>query len=156
MYFVHQKISCTRHFSNILITDLHITSAAQSVVTYTQSHFGIRKYHKPNLDHIYRNINPDHHHLYHAFSLNLNLSGDIRGKGIQYQSEWTVITARWCRVASWLYVKEAMKRFGMFPHVTPEPQLAEERLVGWSLTSLFSTNTAISETKGQGWKVKEG
>ena len=26
-------------------------------------------------------------------------------------------------------------------------------LVGWSLTSLFSTNTAISETKGQGWRV---
>jgi len=30
-----------------------------------------------------------------------------------------------------------------------------EWLVGWSLTSLFSTNTAISvsETKGQGWRV---
>ena len=27
------------------------------------------------------------------------------------------------------------------------------QLVSWSLTSLFSTNTAISETKGQGWKV---
>ena len=27
------------------------------------------------------------------------------------------------------------------------------RPVSWSLTSLFSTNTAISETKGQGWKV---
>jgi len=27
------------------------------------------------------------------------------------------------------------------------------KLVSWSLTSLFSTNTAISETKGQGWKV---
>jgi len=26
-------------------------------------------------------------------------------------------------------------------------------LVGWSLTSLFSTNTAISETKGQEWRV---
>jgi len=26
-------------------------------------------------------------------------------------------------------------------------------LVSWSLTSLFSTNMAISETKGQGWKV---
>jgi len=26
-------------------------------------------------------------------------------------------------------------------------------LLGWSLTSLFSTNTAISETKGQGWRV---
>ena len=26
-------------------------------------------------------------------------------------------------------------------------------LVGWSVTSLFSTNTAISETKGQGWRV---
>jgi len=25
--------------------------------------------------------------------------------------------------------------------------------VSWSLTSLFSTNMAISETKGQGWKV---
>jgi len=25
--------------------------------------------------------------------------------------------------------------------------------VGWSLTSLVSTNTAISETKGQGWRV---
>jgi len=24
---------------------------------------------------------------------------------------------------------------------------------GWSLTSLLSTNTAISETKGQGWRV---
>jgi len=30
----------------------------------------------------------------------------------------------------------------------------EERLqVSWSLTSLFSTNMAISETKGQEWKV---
>jgi len=27
------------------------------------------------------------------------------------------------------------------------------QLVSWSLTSLFSTNTAISETKGQGWRV---
>ena len=27
------------------------------------------------------------------------------------------------------------------------------RNVSWSLTSLFSTNMAISETKGQGWKV---
>ena len=27
------------------------------------------------------------------------------------------------------------------------------QLVSWSLTSLFSTNMAISETKGQGWKV---
>jgi len=26
-------------------------------------------------------------------------------------------------------------------------------LVGWSLTSLFSTNTAISEKKGQTWRV---
>jgi len=26
-------------------------------------------------------------------------------------------------------------------------------LVGWGLTSLVSTNTAISETKGQGWRV---
>ena len=26
-------------------------------------------------------------------------------------------------------------------------------LVSWSLTSFFSTNMAISETKGQGWKV---
>ena len=26
-------------------------------------------------------------------------------------------------------------------------------LVSWSLMSLFSTNMAISETKGQGWKV---
>jgi len=25
--------------------------------------------------------------------------------------------------------------------------------VGWSLTSLFSTDTAISETKGEGWRV---
>jgi len=27
------------------------------------------------------------------------------------------------------------------------------KLVSWSLTSLFSTNMVISETKGQGWKV---
>jgi len=27
------------------------------------------------------------------------------------------------------------------------------KLVSWSLTSLFSTSMAISETKGQGWKV---
>ena len=26
-------------------------------------------------------------------------------------------------------------------------------LVSWSLTSLFSTNMAISEMKGQGWRV---
>ena len=29
----------------------------------------------------------------------------------------------------------------------------QRRLVGWSLTSLFSTNMAIPETKGQGWRV---
>jgi len=29
----------------------------------------------------------------------------------------------------------------------------EQELVSWSLTSLFSTNMAISEKKGQGWKV---
>jgi len=28
-----------------------------------------------------------------------------------------------------------------------------QQLVSWSLTSLFSTNMAISQTKGQGWKV---
>ena len=33
------------------------------------------------------------------------------------------------------------------------PEQGNRRLVGWSLTSLFSTNMAISETKGQGWKV---
>jgi len=31
--------------------------------------------------------------------------------------------------------------------------LVMHKLVSWSLTSLFSTNMAISETKGQGWKV---
>jgi len=29
----------------------------------------------------------------------------------------------------------------------------DKYMVGWSLTSLFSTNTAISKTKGQGWRV---
>jgi len=29
----------------------------------------------------------------------------------------------------------------------------QRQLVSWSLTSLFSTNMAISETKGQGWKA---
>ena len=29
----------------------------------------------------------------------------------------------------------------------------KKKLVSWSLTSLFSTNMAISEMKGQGWKV---
>jgi len=33
----------------------------------------------------------------------------------------------------------------------PWLQLAE--LVSWSLTFLFSTNMAISESKGQGWRV---
>jgi len=28
-----------------------------------------------------------------------------------------------------------------------------QKLVSWSLTSLFSTNMAISETKGQGWSA---
>ena len=31
----------------------------------------------------------------------------------------------------------------------------QQVLAGWSLTSLFSINTAISETKGQGWKTAE-
>ena len=31
--------------------------------------------------------------------------------------------------------------------------LVTHKLVSWSLTSLFSTNMAISETKGQEWKV---
>jgi len=30
---------------------------------------------------------------------------------------------------------------------------APPQLVSWSLTSLFSTDMAISEMKGQGWKV---
>jgi len=29
----------------------------------------------------------------------------------------------------------------------------QAKIVSWSLTSLFSTNMAISERKGQGWKV---
>jgi len=33
------------------------------------------------------------------------------------------------------------------------PNFAEGWLVGWSLTSLFSTNMAISETKCQEWTV---
>jgi len=28
-----------------------------------------------------------------------------------------------------------------------------KKLVSWCLTSLFSTNKAISETKGQGWRA---
>ena len=32
-------------------------------------------------------------------------------------------------------------------------QMSTELTVSWSLTSLFSTNMAISEIKGQGWKV---
>jgi len=35
-------------------------------------------------------------------------------------------------------------------HVVVQPA---RWLVGWSLTSLFSTNKAISETKGQGWRA---
>jgi len=35
----------------------------------------------------------------------------------------------------------------------PGELVLEEKLVSWSLTSLFSTNMAISETKGQGWIV---
>jgi len=31
--------------------------------------------------------------------------------------------------------------------------LLQETVVSWSLTSPFTTNTAISETKGQGWRV---
>jgi len=31
--------------------------------------------------------------------------------------------------------------------------ILQTKLVSWSLTSLFSTNMAISEMKGQGWKV---
>jgi len=31
--------------------------------------------------------------------------------------------------------------------------VSHSTLVGWSLTSLFITNMAISKTKGQGWKV---
>ena len=34
-------------------------------------------------------------------------------------------------------------------HITCQQHM----LVGWSLTSLFNTNTAISEKKGQGWRV---
>jgi len=29
------------------------------------------------------------------------------------------------------------------------------QLVSWSLTSLFSTNMAISETKGHGWRERK-
>ena len=34
-----------------------------------------------------------------------------------------------------------------------DPNQGVSEWVSWSLTSLFSTNTAISEMKGQGWKV---
>ena len=34
-----------------------------------------------------------------------------------------------------------------------DPVTVTQQCVSWSLTSLFSTNMAISETKGQGWKV---
>jgi len=41
-----------------------------------------------------------------------------------------------------------------YRHYTGQPALAgTPGKVSWSLTSLFSTNMAISETKGQGWKV---
>ena len=39
-------------------------------------------------------------------------------------------------------------------HLSKKYSLLEElKSVSWSLTSLFSTNMAISETKGQRWKV---
>ena len=42
--------------------------------------------------------------------------------------------------------------FAVF-HDFPGLENGPPKLVSWSLTSLFSTNMAISETKGQGWKV---
>ena len=42
---------------------------------------------------------------------------------------------------------------GLRDHKEVIPSHATPQLVSWSLTSLFSTNMAISETKGQGWKV---
>ena len=38
-------------------------------------------------------------------------------------------------------------------HLTGRHSIRTNQLVSWSLTSLFGTNLAISETKGQGWKV---
>jgi len=41
--------------------------------------------------------------------------------------------------------------YGFIGQLDPENPPLE--LVSWSLTSLFSTNMAISEKKGQVWKV---
>jgi len=35
--------------------------------------------------------------------------------------------------------------------MAPFPKTLSWLVVGWSLTSLLSTNTTISEMKGQGW-----
>ena len=55
--------------------------------------------------------------------------------------------------------RRSLRRTGGHPSEQPcsPPHLSAVQnarmLVSWSLTSLFSTNMAISETKGQGWKV---
>jgi len=38
-------------------------------------------------------------------------------------------------------------------HVCMSSMVTKSQLVSWSLTPLFSTNMAISETKGQGWRA---
>jgi len=52
--------------------------------------------------------------------------------------------------ADWQWANEQMIKFWCQSGCRPS---GCRELVSWSLTSLFSTSMAISETKGQGWKV---
>jgi len=57
------------------------------------------------------------------------------------------------RVSNILFEKKSALFIIQFSQTSFNFSSISFQLVSWSLTSLFSTNMAISETKGQGWKV---
>ena len=65
--------------------------------------------------------------------------------------------AHYCLEPAWGIRLSQSRQFPLafFLHLLQNSTLDNRwhRLVSWNLTSLFSTNMAISETKGQGWKV---
>jgi len=71
----------------------------------------------------------------------------------------TIVTVRQARLChqnpEWQSGRNARKRLHACsaPHTQPPRGMCSRRLVGWSVTCLCSTNMAISETKGQGWRV---
>jgi len=100
----------------------------------------------------------------HKFMVKINKQNKSDTENLiynQHGERLAILNTENTKICGWITKLEAMKKMQcvcVFFHICRKFEFLVSQgrvgwLVGWSLTSLFSTNTAISETKGQGWTV---